>query len=187
MSVEIKFEPEGRDGLVAEGTCLWDAAKRLGVKLPAECGGRGECDTCAVVVEEGGTLLSSLTEAERVHLSPERLAAGQRLACQVRVERSGEVTLRAVPLAESAEPAKGLRKEFHQLPLKKKLTTLVEFEAVTMFETLDTIINVPFVMAEKVLGLMAGRGRALSERDHKARQPVEDRQPGESDASESQA
>ncbi|MCA1555713.1 MAG: 2Fe-2S iron-sulfur cluster binding domain-containing protein, partial [Acidobacteria bacterium] len=58
MSVNVEFVPEGRHGVVAEGTYLWDAAKRLGLRLPAECEGRGECDTCAVIVREGATLLS---------------------------------------------------------------------------------------------------------------------------------
>ena len=67
MSVEIKFEVEAqpeRSGIVAEGSYLWDAAKRLGVSLKAECAGRGECDTCAVTVREGGEILSQLTSAE---------------------------------------------------------------------------------------------------------------------------
>jgi hypothetical protein len=87
-----------------------------------------------------------------------------------------------VPLAERAATGKDLRKEFHHLPLKQKLTTLVEFEAVTMFETLDAIISVPFTIGEKVLNLIAGRGRALNERDHKAGRPAE-RSPHEEKAS----
>ena len=177
MSVEIKFEPEGLGGLVAEGTYLWDAAKRLGVRLPAECQGRGECDTCAVSVEQGMELLSSLTDAEREHLSPERLAAGERLACQTKVERGGELVLRVVPATEreptSEETVKDLRKEFNDLPLGRKLTTLVEFEAATMFQTLSAIIDVPFMLGGKVMDLMAGRGRSLNERDRAARRPVE--------------
>ena len=137
MSVDIKFEPEGQSGLIAEGTYLWDAAKRLGVRLPAECEGRGECDTCAVVVETGATLLSSLTEAERTRLSPERLAAGERLACQTKVEHGGEMILRAVPVTERAETSKeasrDVKKEFRDLPLKSKVATLAELEAVTLF------------------------------------------------------
>src|SRR5919202_993197 len=120
MSVDIRFQPEGRNGLVAEGTYLLDAAKRLGVTLPTECEGRGQCDTCAVVVEEGATLLSSLTEAEREHLSPERLAAGERLACQTKVERGGELVLRPVPVTEreetTEETVSDFRKEFKELP-----------------------------------------------------------------------
>lgn len=183
MSVEIKFEPDGRSGLVAEGTYLWDAAKRLGVQLPAECKGRGECDTCAVSVEQGMDLLSSLTDAEREHLSPERLAAGERLACQTKVERGGELVLRIVPATERAvtsdEVVKDMRKEFQNLPLGRKFTTLVEFEAATMFQTLNAIIEVPFFLGGKVMDLMAWRGRALNERDRAARRPTEHTPPSE--------
>lgn len=179
MSVNIRFEPEGRDGLVAEGTYLWDAAKRLGVRLPAECQGHGECDTCAVIVEQGATLLSSLTEAERVHLSPERLAAGERLACQTKVEQGGELVLRPVPVTERAETSeeavKDLRKEFRELPLPRKIATLVELEAVTMYQTLSTIIEVPFTIGEKLMGVVAGWGRSLNERDRRAHRPPEHR------------
>src|SRR5256885_31072 len=102
VNVEWKVGDGGRGGIVAEGTYLWDAAKRLGVRLPAECEGRGECDTCAVVVEEGATLLSDLTQAERTRLSPERLAAGERPACPAKVERGGGLGLRPVPGARLA-------------------------------------------------------------------------------------
>jgi ferredoxin len=180
MSVDIKFEPDGRQGLIAEGTYLWDAAKRLGVRLPAECEGRGECDTCAVIVEKGAMLLSSLTEAERKQLSPERLAAGERLACQTKVEHGGELVLRPVPATERAETTQetvtGLRKEFRELPLERKLATLVELEAVTMFQTLSAIANIPYKLGGKVLDLMAGRGRALSQREREAHRPTEHRQ-----------
>ena len=177
MSVDIKFQPDGQNGLVAEGTYLWDAAKRLGVRLPAECQGRGECDTCAVIVEEGATLLSTLTEAERTRLSPERLAAGERLACQARIERGGDLVLRPVPVTEraetSAETAKDLKKEFRDLPLQRKLATLVELEAVTLFQTLETIIDIPFAIGGKVMDVMAGWGRSLDRRDHQLHRPAE--------------
>jgi ferredoxin len=179
MSVDIKFEPDGQSGLIAEDTYLWDAAKRLGIRLPAECDGRGECDTCAVLVEQGATLLSSLTEAERVRLSPERLAAGERLACQAKVEHGGEVVLRPVAVTvraeTSEETAKDLRKEFRELPLKRKLSTLVELEAVTLYQTLNALMEIPYMVGGKVMDLMAGRGRSLSESERAARRPEEHR------------
>ena len=185
MSVNIKFEPEGQGGIVAEGSYLWDAAKRLGVHLPAKCDGRGECDTCAVVVEEGATLLSSLTAGEREQLSPERLAAGERLACQVKVERAGDLVLRAVPVTEREETpeeaVKDFRKEFREMPLDRKFATLFEFEAITAYQTLNAISNVPSKIGEKVLNLMAGRGRRLSRREREARRPAE-HQPASSEA-----
>src|SRR5579883_2844754 len=103
MSVNLEFEGEGRSGLIAEGTYLWEAAKRLGVRLPAECEGKGECDTCAVVIKEGMDLLSGLTNAERERLSPERLAAGERLACQTKIERGGDLRVALPPPTERAE------------------------------------------------------------------------------------
>lgn len=191
MSVNIKFEPSGREGVVAEGTYLWEAAKRLGVRLPAECEGRGECDTCAVMVEEGATLLSSLTENERVRLSPERLAAGERLACQTKIERGGELVLRPVPLTERAETTqetvKELSKEFRELSLKKKLATLAELEAVTMVQALSAIADAPSKVAGKVLDLMAGRGRSLTERERAARRPSEHRPPVNAEPSKEEA
>jgi ferredoxin len=179
MSVDIKFEPNGHQGIIAEGTYLWDAAKRLGVRLPAECEGRGECDTCAVIVKQGATLLSSLTEAERERLSPERLAAGERLACQAKVERGGELVLVPVPSTErketTEEAVKDFRKEFDEMPLGRKLATLVELEAVTAFETLGSIASLPFTVGEKVMDFMAGFGRSMNRREREARRPVEHR------------
>jgi ferredoxin len=180
MSVDIKFEPDNRSGIVAEGTYLWDAAKRLGLRLPAECEGRGECDTCAVIVKEGATLLSSLTDAERTRLSPERLADGERLACQTKVERGGDLVLRPVPVTEreetTEETVKDFSKEFRELPLQRKLATLVELESVTMFQALSSIANLPFTVAGKAMDFMAVKGRTLSQQDRAQHRPAEHRQ-----------
>lgn len=181
MSVNISFENENLGGVVAEGTYLWDAAKRLGVRLPAECQGRGECDTCAVVVVQGATMLSSLTSAERERLSDERLAAGERLACQTRIEEGGDLVLRLVPATEreetSEEAIKDLRKEFRELPLNRKLSTLAELEAVTAFQTLSALSNVPYLIGGKVLDVLAIFGRNKARREREAHRPTEHRQP----------
>lgn len=180
VNVEWKVDEDGHTGIIAEGAYLWEAAKRLGVKLPAECEGRGECDTCAVVVEQGATLLSTLTNAERERLSPERLAAGERLACQAKIERGGEdLVLRPVPMTErqetTEESVKDFRKEFLEMPLEKKLTTLVQLEAVTAYQTLRTVADLPYKVFEKGLDLLAGRGRALDQRERETRRPREHR------------
>jgi len=180
VNVEWKIEGDGRSGVVAEGTYLWDAAKRLGVKLPSECDGRGQCDTCAVIVEEGAALLSELTDAERERLSPERLAAGERLACQAKVERAGDLVLRPVPAAERSETTeeavRDIRKEFSEMPLSKKLSTLVELEAVAAAQTLSALVNLPFNAFEKGLDLLAVRGRRLSRAEREGRRPAEHRE-----------
>jgi ferredoxin len=179
VRVEWKLNEKGHDGVVAEGAYLWDVAKRLGVRLPAECEGRGECDTCAVIVEQGATLLSALTDAERERLSPERLAAGERLACQAKVERGGDLVLRPVPPTErqptEEEVAKDFRKEFREMPLQKKLSTLVELEAVAAWQTLSAVADLPFAVFEKGLDLLGRRGRALDEHKRAAQRPAEHR------------
>ena len=177
VNLEWKAEGEGRNGVVAEGTYLWAAVKRIGVRLPAECEGRGECDTCAVVVSEGATLLSGLTDAERKILSPERLAAGERLSCQAKVERGGDVVLRPVPVTERAETAeeaaRDLREEFRRMPLKKKFATLVGIEADMAYETLVRAVDIPFDLFGRGLELLAGRGRRIAQSERAAKHPAE--------------
>ncbi|PYS84707.1 MAG: hypothetical protein DMF67_04105 [Acidobacteria bacterium] len=179
VNVEWKVGDERRGGVVAEGTYIWDAAKRLGVRLPAECEGRGECDTCAVVVEEGATLLSGLTQAERTRLSPERLAAGERLACQAKVERGGDLVLRPVPATERAETtdeaAKDLREEFRRMSLRKKFAALAGMEADMAYETLLRVADIPFAVFGKGLDLLASRGRRLSQAEREVQRPSEHR------------
>lgn len=177
MSVEIRFEPNGPGGLVAEGTYLWEAAKRMGLRLPGECEGRGECDTCAVLVEEGAALLSTPTGAEQKYLGTERLAKGERLACQAKIEQGGELLLRLAPQAVQAavedKTASSLRREFGELPLDRKVARLMELEAMTISQALGMITNAPLSFGEKVLDMLARRGRQIDRRKRQARQPPE--------------
>lgn len=176
MSVNLKFGTDGEPSIVAEGSYLWDAARRVGVRLPAECGGTGQCDTCAVVVNEGMELLSPLTESERDKLSSERLAMNERLACQVKIERAGDLTVTPVPVAErtetSAETVDDFRRNFRSLPLEKKIRALAEFEVITAYQTLNTIAGVPSYIGGKIVEVLAGRGRKLDERERAARRPT---------------
>lgn len=159
MSVFITFEAHNESGLVAEGSYLLDAAKRLGVPIPADCHGLGECDTCSVLVRDGNDLLSTPTMKEHERLSLERLDAGERLACQTRVERSGELVLTSPSASDHEETvdeaASRFREEFRELPLGRKLKKLVEFEAVSAFEALTLIASLPFTVGEKVLDVVA--------------------------------
>jgi ferredoxin len=145
MSVQIKFEPDGPSGSVVEGTTIIDAAKGLGLQIPAECEGRGECDTCAVKIVTGATLLSDLTDGERKQLSTERLAAGERLACQCNAVRMGELSLRVVGSTKGAGTAEDktaeLRKEFSALPFERKVATLMQLEAIAMSQAFDKIAD----------------------------------------------
>lgn len=151
MSVEIKFEPDGPSGLVAEGSLVLDAARRLGFQIP-DC---GKCDaTCAVTIITGAPLLSALTEKERELLSAERLAVGERLACQCKVERSGELVLKLVSRTErprtAQEKASDLKKEFRELTFERKIATLAQLETIAMTEAMDAITGASVSFGKKL-------------------------------------
>ena len=70
-----------REGIaLSEGTIL-DHARRAGVTIASECGGKGRCGRCVVRVESGGECLSPRTPLEEEH----SLGPDERLACQARV------------------------------------------------------------------------------------------------------
>ena len=151
MSVEMKFEPDGPSGPIAEGTSVADAARRLGFQIP-DC---GVCDgTCAVSIITGSTLLSAVTDTEREHLSPARLAAGERLACQCKAERGGELVIRLVAQAERArtaeEKTRDLRQEFTELPFDRKIATLMQLETVAVTEAFDKITDASISLGKKI-------------------------------------
>jgi uncharacterized 2Fe-2S/4Fe-4S cluster protein (DUF4445 family) len=84
-NVKVKFEPQGKSVEVARGATVRDAAVQAGINLDYPCGGNGTCGKCKV------RLLSNdgvLTPAEEKALSPDEVARGTRLACQVTVQGS---------------------------------------------------------------------------------------------------
>lgn len=181
MEAEIKFEPEGRSGVVATGTYLYDAAKRLGVEIP-ECERRGESDLCAVEIVSGKNLLSEPTKTELETLGADRFIKGERLACQAKIEGAGELVVMAKkkePSTEEAEKEKEkkkveeFRKEFDELPLEKKIAALVELEAVALGETFSFVINSPFKIFDKIVEVLAEFGLKMEKEDKNARRPAE--------------
>src|SRR6185503_2835811 len=65
----VVFQPSGRQGLVAEGTTLLDAARQLGVDVDSICGGRQTCGKCKVLVETGAFAKHAI-ESASVHATP---------------------------------------------------------------------------------------------------------------------
>jgi ferredoxin len=165
MSVSITFEPSGISGLVAEGTYLIDAARRMGASLGAGCtAGKGECPSCVVSVKTGAELLSSPSAAEERQLGVEHLDQSYRLACQTKIEGQGDVVVMlsttpprtTTPVETEAE----LRKKFGALPLSKKLATLMQFEAITMSEAFDSAIEKPLAFGSKTFDSLFNKSRA---------------------------
>ena len=165
VSVSITFEPSAISGVVAPGTYLIDAARRMGVALGSGCTtGKGDCPACVVSVKSGSELLSPPSAAEEKQLGPEYLAQAYRLACQTKIENPGEVvvmvsTVAPRTTANTAENEADLRKKFAGLPLSKKLATLVQLEALTMSEAFDSALEKPLAFGSKIFD----RARARSE------------------------
>lgn len=81
------------------GSTVLDAARIVGVIIPAPCGGRGVCGKCAVRVIEGSP--EPPDEFERVGLS--RAPSALRLACRMRV--NGPLTVQPVVAGGSTSSA----------------------------------------------------------------------------------
>lgn len=95
--VKIVFTPSGRQGEVAAGTNLLQAARQMGVDIDSVCGGRAMCGRCQINVGDGqfakhGITSSpvSLSEAgasEARYAEKRKLETGRRLACQCSIEQ----------------------------------------------------------------------------------------------------
>ena len=169
MSVSITFEPSGISGVVAEGTYLIDAARRMGASLGTGCtAGKGECPSCVVSVKTGADLLSQPSVAEEKQLGVEHLDQALRLACQVKIEHHGEVVVMVAARPQTrtstttVDTESELRKKFSSLPLSKKIATLVQFEMIAMSEAFDSAIEKPLAYGSKAFDSIVNRKRAAS-------------------------
>jgi len=165
MSVSITFEPSGISGVVAQGTYLVDAARRMGAPLGTGCtAGKGECPACLISVKAGADLLSPPSLAEETQLGEDQLAQSLRLACQVKLVNHGEVVVMVAPRSHShpseTDTVADLQKKFGTLPLRKKIATLVQFEAITASETFDAAIEKPLAFGSKAFDSIMDRARA---------------------------
>lgn len=173
--IEIKFERENRDGIGVAQSYLIDAARRLGVEIT--CERLGLTDDCAVTIKEGNELLSQPTKAEREVLGVERLEKGERLACQAKLEKNGEIVILTTEKKkeEKTEEQKSedYRERFAALPLEKKIADLVRLEALALSETFNFILNSPSHIIGKVMDVMAEFGLKMDAEAKDARTPEE--------------
>ncbi|MEM2120741.1 MAG: ASKHA domain-containing protein [Archaeoglobaceae archaeon] len=79
--MKILFEPMGK---VAEGSgSIIEIARASGVSIRSDCGGKGICGKCKVLVIKGK--FSELTEHERKKLNETEIKQGYRLSCQAEI------------------------------------------------------------------------------------------------------
>lgn len=178
--VLLRFEREDREGIVAVGTYLIDAAKRLGVELTTISEEDGSVIEEPVEITKGVESLSPLTEEEAKLLLEDEIKGYRRLASHTRVEKPGEVVImtsekgtdKAGDKKGSAENA-DYRKQFEELPLEKKLARLVELEMIALGETFSFVMNSPYAVANKVMDVMSEFGLKKEAQEKEAARPAE--------------
>lgn len=77
----LTVEPFGIKAALRGCDALYSVFRNSGIPLRSDCGGRGLCGKCRVVLR-GTAKLGEPTPSELRHLSAEELARGYRLACQ---------------------------------------------------------------------------------------------------------
>ena len=176
--VYLSFKDTGREGSMATGHYLSDAARSLGVDLNCDCES-GEPKKGCVRILKGSAFLSKPTDLEKEILSASERKGRQRLACQVKIERPGEIELAVLNVKEEdkqSEPeptSESYKKEFAELPLDQKIKQLVELEAMALGDTLSYIMNSPYEAVGGVMSYLAGFGRKMEEEDRKSKVPDE--------------
>jgi uncharacterized 2Fe-2S/4Fe-4S cluster protein (DUF4445 family) len=92
VDVRVRFHPSGRCAVVAAGSTLADAVRRVGLPLASACGGDALCGRCGVTPIAGEPALSPEDAAEARAKRRNRIAVGERLACRATVSSDVEVT-----------------------------------------------------------------------------------------------
>jgi uncharacterized 2Fe-2S/4Fe-4S cluster protein (DUF4445 family) len=119
----VRFEPMGSEVEVPAGTPLARAATLAGLPFEQPCGGLGLCGKCRVTI--AGEVRPP-THEEVAAFSAEELAAGERLACQLEVDRDLEVTPGDEALSHTNQIlVGGLVRETHVDSGVERLTTVL--------------------------------------------------------------
>lgn len=174
--VTIKFENEDLEGLVAVGTYVGDAMARFGIFPDEPCDHVKNDHHCSVVISAGIDLLSPLTITEEEHFGTHERKTNERLACEAKIERPGEVVVMTDQKKKDTAKAgtkEKFEEEFDSLPLEKKFAKLFKMEAVVLSETVSYVLDSPYKVFEKIGDMMAGFGRKMEDDAKKAKRPAE--------------
>lgn len=179
----LRFENEDREGVVPVGTYLIDAARRFGIRIDDDPISNDGQHACAVAISSGAELLSEPTKLEREYFKGHGRNGSERLACQTKIEKAGEVIIMtdkkksAETESESEKDAnERYRKEFEEMSLETKIANLVKLEAIALGETLSFVANTPFKIVDKVMDVMAEFGLKKEDDAKNAQRPAEHKQ-----------
>ncbi|MCG5052316.1 MAG: 2Fe-2S iron-sulfur cluster binding domain-containing protein [Myxococcales bacterium] len=100
---KIRFEPDGIETDVPEGTSVLEAARACGAHVGSACGGVCACSTCHVYVKSGFDDLSEVEEKEEDIIEKAfDVKATSRLGCQARLTGDGLYVVEISPESRKA-------------------------------------------------------------------------------------
>ena len=149
--VEIRFEREGVEGIVPVGTTLVSAARRFGIRFD-DCVPAKHLHKCSLVVSSGTAILSPMTETETEHFAAAGRRSNERLACEARITKGGEIVIMTDQKSEEPKTTQTkdrVQDEFSSLPLDKKFASLLQMEVATLSETFTYVANSSLKVLEK--------------------------------------
>ncbi len=91
----LVLEPSGLRIAIDEQTTILDAIRMVGLQVSSECGGRGTCGKCRIILNPA----PDITQVENQLLGKHDIDAGVRLACQHRI---GSDTRAVIPHSSTA-------------------------------------------------------------------------------------
>lgn len=128
------------------GTSIFEAARHIGVKIRSECGGRGVCAKCIVLVSDPSSV-SAPVEFEDEKIGREKTLGGKRLACltkvlsdtKVQIPKESRIGRRRVQV-EGFERSVELNPNIVKIPVKVDLPALDDLRS-DLERVLDAVKN----------------------------------------------
>ncbi len=148
---KVTFLPDGSEVDVREGLSLFAAAIESDAEVESQCGGRGGCALCRVIIREGAENLSEMQWEEEAHLGNVFHVTHERLACQSRVK--GDVVV------EIPEPIERNKKPYVPHRVRRNLEQMVQARLEAAESEQD--------------GLRAVKGKTRRRRRRRGRGPLE--------------
>jgi 2Fe-2S ferredoxin len=100
---KVRFEPDGIEVEVPEGTSILEAARRTDAQVGSACGGVCACSTCHVYVKEGLQKLSPVSDREEDIMDKAfDVRPSSRLGCQAQLLASGTYVVEISPESRKA-------------------------------------------------------------------------------------
>lgn len=91
---KVKFLPVNVEADCASSENLFTLSKRLGIKIPTSCNGKGNCGLCRITIINGEECLNKQTKAEINHLGNVYFINKKRLSCQTKFITDGIIIVK---------------------------------------------------------------------------------------------